>query len=129
MSETFSPFSEIRAASGRMAKRALDAGENRLQLLLLEVEEERERLLMALLMALCMATFALLAGVALTIVVLLVFWNTAPLVAMIVLTAVYAGMALFFYARLARLRREWEAFAETLAQLRKDREWLAELLR
>jgi uncharacterized membrane protein YqjE len=95
---------------------------------LLELEEERARLLQALLFALGLAAFGLLAGVALTIVVLLVFWESHPLLAMSLLTAVYAGAALFFGLRLVRLQKSWEAFSGTLSQLQKDIACLAEIL-
>ena len=64
MDETATPLSDIKTISRRMVARALHLGENRLQLLLLEVEEERERLLHALILALGAAAFGLLAGVA-----------------------------------------------------------------
>jgi uncharacterized membrane protein YqjE len=129
MNEAAAPLSDIKTVSKRMAQRALDMGENRLQLLLLEVEEERERLLQAMLVALGVAAFGLLAGVALTISVLLLFWNWSPLLAMASLTIIYAAIALCFLMRLTRLRREWEAFSGSLSQLREDCSCLAEILR
>jgi uncharacterized membrane protein YqjE len=128
MSVDDTPSSEIKTVSRRLAKRALDIGENRLKLLLLEIEEERERLLQALLLALGAAAFGFLAGVALTIIVLLLFWNSSPLLAMLALGLFYAGMSLFLGLRLARLRRDWEAFAGSLSQIRKDCACLAEIL-
>jgi uncharacterized membrane protein YqjE len=128
MSDAAPPLSEIKSASKRLAERAVLLGENRFRLLLLELEEERARLLQALLFALGLAAFGLLAGVALTIVVLLVFWESHPLLAMSLLTAVYAGAALFFGLRLVRLQKSWEAFSGTLSQLQKDIACLAEIL-
>jgi len=128
MNEAAKPLGDIKTISRRMAKRALDMGENRLQLLLLEVEEERERLLQALLLALGVATFGLLAGVAFTITVLLLCWSWSPLLAVSVLTLFYGAMALFFKVRLSRLRRDWAAFSGSLSQLRKDCSCLAEML-
>jgi uncharacterized membrane protein YqjE len=128
MNEDGTPLNEIKTVSRRLAKRALDMGENRLQLLMVEVEEERERLLQALALALGVAAFGLLAGMAFTIVVLLLFWNWSPLLAMSALTFAYGAMALFFHSRLARMRREWEAFSDSLGQLRKDCSCLAEML-
>ena|SRR5579862_5032849 len=120
MNEVGEPVSEIKTLSRRLAKRALHLGENRLQLLLLEVEEERERLLQAILLGLGLAVFGLLAGMAFTVTVLLLFWSRSPLLAMALLTALYAGMAFFFNWRLARMRRDWKAFSGTLSQLRED---------
>jgi uncharacterized membrane protein YqjE len=129
MNDTVTPLGEVKTLSKQLAKRALAIGENRLKLLLLEMEEERERLMQALLLALAMATFGLLAGVGLTVLVLLLFWNRSPILAMSVLTAVYAGMAVLFSLRLVQLRRDWEAFSGSLTQIRKDCSCLAEILR
>ncbi len=129
MDETATPLSDIKTISKRMVARALHLGENRLQLLLLEVEEERERLLHALILALGAAVFGLLAGVALTATVLVLFWKTWPIEAMSALTVLYAGMAVFLGAKLSKLRRDWEAFSGSLSQLRKDCACLAETLR
>jgi uncharacterized membrane protein YqjE len=123
------PLTEFKTVSRRLAKRFVDVGENRLQLLLLEVEEERERIIHALLLALGIMAFALLAGVAFTVVVLLVFWDRAPVLAMSVLALSYATIAMLLGLRLAQLRRDWQAFSASLAQIRKDCSCLAEILR
>jgi uncharacterized membrane protein YqjE len=68
--------------------------------------------------------FALLAGVALTVVVAVAFWNHSPVIALLVLTAIYGAIAGFLYTRLLRLQRDWQTLPETLDQLRKDRECL-----
>ena len=66
-------FRQLAANSKQFARRLLTIGENRLELLTVEVQEERERLLHAFLLALGVAAFGLLAGITLTaaIVVLL----------------------------------------------------------
>src|SRR4051812_42827532 len=90
------------ATSKQLARRILIIFENRLELLLLEVEQGNAGLFRALLLALGMAAFGLLAGVALTGAVLVIFWNVAPLMALLTLAAVYGGTVLFFYSRLAQ---------------------------
>lgn len=123
-----SPLGNIKTASKRLAKTALVLGENRMQLLLLELEEERERVLKALILALGVFAFGLLAGVAFTVVIVLAFWNSHPVCAASVLTAVYAGSALFLNSRLSLLRRDWAAFSGTVSQLQKDVSCLSEIL-
>jgi len=129
MSEDGSALGGIKTASKRLAKTALDMGENRLQLLLLELEEERDHILKAVILALGIFAFGLLAGIALTIVVILSFWNSHPVCAASVLTAVYAGIALFLNSRLTQLRREWVSFSGSVSQLQKDVSCLSEILR
>jgi uncharacterized membrane protein YqjE len=128
MSENGPPLSGITTASKRLAKTALEMGENRLQLLLLELEEERDRVLKAIILALGVFAFGLLAGIALTIVIILAFWNLHPICAASVLTAVYAGIALVLNSRLTQLRHEWVSFSASVSQLKKDVSCLSEIL-
>ena len=52
----------LEASPKRIAQRLLTIGENRLELFLVEVQEERERLLHAVLLLLGVAVFGFLAG-------------------------------------------------------------------
>jgi len=120
---------EVVSASKRAAQRTLDMGANRLELLIVELREERERFLAAVLLIMGIATLALLAGIAFTLGVVAVFWEHAPVAALAILMACYAAGAALLYAKLVRLQRTCELFASTLDQLRKDRECLANNLR
>ena len=111
-------------ASKRIAQRTLVICENRIELLMVEVQEERERILRAIWLALGAVAFGLLAGVALTAVIAVAFWQQSPIAALLILTALYAVAATFFYVRLSRLQRDWQTLPTTLDQLRKDRECL-----
>ena len=111
-------------ATKRIAQRMLVILENRLQLLMVEAQEERERALLAIWLALGAAAFGLLAGVALTVVIAVALWDHSPVIALLVLTALYSIAAVFFYRRLVRLQRDWQTLPGTLDQLKKDRECL-----
>jgi uncharacterized membrane protein YqjE len=111
-------------ASKRLAQRALVICENRAELLMVEVQEERERFFRAILLALGAAAFGLLAVVGLTAVIAVAFWQQSPVAALLILTAVYAVVATVLYVRLIRLQRDWQTLPTTLDQLRKDRECL-----
>jgi uncharacterized membrane protein YqjE len=114
----------LAAAPGNVAHRLFVIFENRLQLLLLEVEEERERILRAIWFSLAGAVFGLLAGMAITILIVLAFWRHSPVVALVVLVVVYLGAMLVCFANLGKLLRSWETLPATLEELRKDRECL-----
>jgi uncharacterized membrane protein YqjE len=114
----------LAGATKRLAQRALVICENRLELLMVEVQEERERLLRAIWLALSAVAFGVLSGVALTAVIAVAFWQQSPIIALLILTVLYAAAAAFLYARLSRLQRDWQTLATTLDQLRKDRECL-----
>jgi uncharacterized membrane protein YqjE len=62
----------------RLPRRLLIIGENRLELLIVEVQEKRERLLRAILLALGVAAFGLLAAIALTATIAVVLWQYSP---------------------------------------------------
>jgi len=108
----------------RLAQRLLVIGENRIELLAVEVQEARERLLHAAILALVAAVLGLMAGLALSAAMVVMLWEFSPVVTLLVLTALYAGGAALIYWRLATLRRHWEALPGTLGQLRKDCECL-----
>jgi len=105
----------------RLARRLLIIGENRLELLIVEVQEERARLLHAILLALGVAAFALLAGVAFTAAIAVLLWPYSPVAVLLTLTGLYGGAAAYLYRRLARLLRDRKTLSATLEQLRKDR--------
>jgi uncharacterized membrane protein YqjE len=112
---------QLAETSKRFARRLLTIGENRFELLMVEVQEERERLLHAILLALGVGAFGLLAGAALTGAIVVWLWEPSPLAALVVLTSLYGATAVCLYRRLTLLLRDWQNLPATLDQLRKDR--------
>ena len=104
----------------RIARQLLAIGRNRFELFLVELEQERGRLLRAILLALGVAAFGLLAGVGLTAAIAVLFWKLAPVLALLALTFLYGMASLLLYWRLRRLLRH-SILPETVDQLRKDR--------
>jgi uncharacterized membrane protein YqjE len=129
MSQAIPPLADIGAASRRIAHGVLDAGESRLELLVVEVQEACERLLHTFIFALAAAVFGLLAGITATAAIVFVCAGVSALGALVALTVLYGGAGVYLFNRLGRMRGEWQAFAATLDQLRKDREWLENTLR
>jgi len=94
---------------------------------MVEVQEERERLLHAILLALGVAVLGLLAGMVLTGTIVALAWAVsrgAAVLALLGLTALYGAMAVCLYRRLTLLLRGWRSFPATLDQLRKDHQCL-----
>ena len=108
------------ASSNHFARRLLTIGENRLELLMVEVQEERERLLHAILLSLGVAAFGLLAGVALTAAIVALLWAYSPVAVLLTLTGLYGAAAVFLYRRLTVLLRDWQTLSASRDQLRKD---------
>ena len=118
----------LAASSKHLARRLLTIGENRLELLTVELQEERVRLLRAILLALGVAVMGLLACVALTALLVFLFWPLSPFSVLVTLIALYGTGAVVCYWRLRVLLVEWQNLPATLDQLRKDRACLEELL-
>jgi len=126
MEESSVSLGQLGATSKTFARRLLTIGENRLELLTVEVQEERERLLHAFLLALGVAAFGLLAGLALTAA--LVVWLSAwPVTVLLILTGLYGTAGICLYRRLIGVLRNWQTLSASLDQLRKDRACLEKI--
>ncbi len=119
---------QLATTSKTLARRLLTIAENRLELLTVEVQEERERLLRAFLLALGVATFGFLAGLTLTAAIAVLLWAYSPLAVLLTLTGFYAASGIYLYRRLIGVMRNWQTLAASLDQLRKDRECLEKVL-
>ena len=128
MEQATAHLAEISTTSKHVVRRLLTIGENRLELLMVEVQEERERLLHAILLSLGMAVCAFLAGVALTVALVVLLWQTSPVAVLLVLAALYAATAVCLHRRFTVLQRNWKTLPATLDQLRKDRACLEKSL-
>lgn len=122
MDEPTNAEAGVTGAGKRLAQRLLMIGENRLQLLVVELQEERDRMLRAVTLTLAWAVFGLLAAVAFTVGVAVAFWNHSPVLAMAGLTIIYVAAAYIFYRRLVQLQKNWRTLEATLEQLNKDLE-------
>ena len=107
----------------------LAIGQNRLELLSVEVQEERERLLHAFLLALGVAVFGLLAAMTLTAAIVWQLWTWSPVGVLLILTFLYGAIGAALYWRLAGLLRDWQTLPASLDQLRKDRACLEKILK
>jgi uncharacterized membrane protein YqjE len=121
MPNTALNFSKWTELPKRFARRLLIVAENRLELLLVEVQEERERLLRAILLALGVAVFGFLAVATLTVALVVLFWSLSHLVVLLTLTTLYGAASFFLYHRFVHLQRQWKTLPATFDQLRKDR--------
>ena len=128
MEEPIVSLGQLGATSKTFARRLLTIGENRLELLTMEVQEERERLLHAFLLALGVATFGLLAGLTLTAAVAVLLWAWSPVAVLLILTGLYGVAGICLYRRLTKLLRDWQTFSASLDQLQKDRACLEKIL-
>ena len=128
MEESTVSFRELATTSKQLAQRVVTIGENRLELLTVELQEERARLLRAILLALGVAAFGLLAGIALTAATVVWLWAYSPVAVLLTWTGLYGAAGVCLYRRLTGRLRDWQTLSASLDQLRKDRACLEKIL-
>jgi uncharacterized membrane protein YqjE len=128
MDDSTVSFGQLAASSKQLTRRLLTIGENRLELLAVEIQEERERCVQAILLALGVAAFGLLAGFTLTAAIAVLLWTWSPWGVLLILTALYGLIGGGLYLRLNGLLRNWQTLSASLDQLRKDRDCLEKIL-
>ena len=124
MEPTTASLGSIIASSKHFARRLVATGENRLELLAVEMQEARVRLLHAIWLALSVAAFGFLALLALNIALVILLWGYSPVLVLFILSGLYALTAICLYQRLSSQLHNWQMLSATLDQLRKDRECL-----
>jgi uncharacterized membrane protein YqjE len=119
----------LRGALARLGGTLFEFARTRLELATVELAEERERTFERLLLLVAAAVgfaFALLAASAFVVVW---FWDTHRLLALAGVTVFYVVVGSIALVRLRALQRTApKPFASTLAELERDRQWLAERL-
>jgi uncharacterized membrane protein YqjE len=128
MEESTVNFTQLSTTSKHLARRLLTIGENRLGLLTVEMQEERDRLLQAILMAFGAAALGLLAGLTLTAAIVVLMWAYSPVAVLLILTGVYGGAGFVLCQQLNRQLHDWHTLSASLDQLRKDRVCLEKFL-
>jgi uncharacterized membrane protein YqjE len=128
MAESTASSVPLATATKQVARRLLTIGENRLELFRVEAQEERERLLHAVLLAFAAAVFGLLASMTLSAAIVVWFWHDSPLTGLLTLTGLYVAAGACLWWRLTGWLRDWESFSASLDQLRKDRACLDKIL-
>lgn len=99
-----------------------------MELLMVEVQEEREHLLHAILLMLGVTLFAFLAAMTLTAALVVLLWSLSPVGVLLTLTAFYSVASVLLYRRFTVLKHNWKTFPATLEQLSKDRTGLEKFL-
>lgn len=125
--ESIVSFRQLTATVKIFVRRLLTVGENRLELLTVELQEERDRCLRVMLLVCGVAAFGLLAGITFTAAI--VIWLRAwPVAALLVLAVLYGAAAVYLGWQIIRLLRDWQTLSGSLEQLQKDRACLEKIL-
>jgi uncharacterized membrane protein YqjE len=122
MATSQGPAQRLFAAGKRLLGSLLATGETRLRLAVLELEEERARLV-GLLMLAGLSLILLLLGIGvLTALVIVAFWETHRLAAIGGSAAVLLGSGVLLALRVMQLPRRRTLLSGTLRHLASDRE-------
>ena len=120
------PAAGLRQALARAGAATVELFRTRIELATLEFAEERERAKRHLVLAVAAATFFAFAVLCASALVVAAFWDTHRVAAIAAVTALHLGIGLFALLRLrASQRAAPRPFRATLAELERDRQWLA----
>jgi uncharacterized membrane protein YqjE len=112
------------ASFRRLSDTFLAVLHNRLELLTVELQEEKCRVIEVFILAAAAVVLGLMALILLTITIALVLPEPARIVALIFLCLLYIAGAVWAYKSLQRRLNDWSPFAGTLDEIKKDRAWL-----
>jgi len=113
---------ESHSALRRIASGVLAIAQTRLELVGIELAEEKERLLLSLFIGLASMLLSLMALITLTALIAATFWDSYRWQSLTLLTLAYAIAALWCGLKAwSRLRDAPPIFPATLAELEKDR--------
>ena len=108
------------AAGKRILRTVFDLAQTRVELFVIELKEERIRVVDALLLLAIGTVCASMTLVLLTFIVVLIFWEHR-LLALVLLTLSYGALATGAFCILRKRLAEWNSFSATLNELKKDR--------
>ena len=106
--------------ASRLGRTALGALENRGELLAIELQEEKERLIQTIIMAMGLLFLGLLGMLLLSATIIFIFPPEQRVYAAAGFTVLYLAGAVFTFFKLKSLMKH-QPFAESLKQIRKDR--------
>jgi len=121
MSEASETKPGVWASLNRILDTLLAAAQNRVELFAAELQEEKCRVVEAMLCVAAVAAFGMMTLSLVTFAVVVLFWENGRLPALAGLSALYlVGTVLAWRALQSRLKAE-SAFAGTVEELKKDR--------
>lgn len=113
-------------SSKRLLRTAAAIAQNRLELLLVEVQEERARFFNMLLVAAGAVACGLMALIMVSFTLVVIFWDEHRIAVLASLSLIYIAAAAFCFWQLNTRLRNWQGFSATLAEFKKDCAWLDE---
>mgnify|MGYP003135858311 CR=1 FL=1 len=119
------PTQRVFSAAKRLLNSLIANSETRLRLAVFELEEERARLLVLLLLSGASLVLLLLGIATLTALIVVLFWDTYRLTAIAISACVLIGASLLLAFIAIRQSKRHSLLKETLKQLAADSYWLS----
>src|SRR5213592_1034868 len=114
------------SSAQRLLNTALAGVENRIELFLVELREERFRVFDVLLLGCAAGMLGFMALLTVTVTLVVIFWDSARVPVLVVLSACYSLATLGILWQLKVRLRNWSSFSALLDELKKDRACLEE---
>ena len=122
----YAPAAGLRRALSRVGVAAIELVRTRIELATLEFSEQRERAKLNVILAFVAGTFLAFAVLCASALVVIIFWESHRVMAIAAVTAVHLVIGVGALLRLrAAERAAPPPFQATLAELERDRQWLA----
>jgi uncharacterized membrane protein YqjE len=121
MDTSTEPSPGLFSAVRRLLNTALAGVENRIELFLVELREERFRIFEVVLLGCAAALLGFMALLTVTVTLVVLFWDSARVQVLVALSACYSFAAIGVVWRLKVRLRNWCSFSATLDELKKDR--------
>src|SRR5689334_20796000 len=115
------PSNGLFTSAKRLVDLTLATAQNRVELFAIELQEEKCRLVQALLLAAAAIALGVTALTLVTITVVVLFWEKARVPALCVLSGLFVVATCLVVRALNRLVASAPGFRSTLAELEKDR--------
>lgn len=123
------PTGGLRRALARGGAALLGIARTRIELAAVEFREERERTLTRFVLAGVAVVFLAFAVLLASVLVVVLFWDTHRVLALAAVTLVHTAIGVVAVLRLkADMRAAPAPFSATLAELKRDGEWLSDEL-
>jgi uncharacterized membrane protein YqjE len=111
----------------RLLRTVFAIARNRLELALVELQEERTRVVETVLLVAVVVAFGSMTLAMISFTLAAIFWENHRVAVLVSLSLLYLGVTLVAYWRLRRRLDHGQAFSGTLAELKKDKACLDEL--
>ena len=123
--ESVGNSSGARGSLKRLLESASDFFTAKLELVNIEIQEEKRRLLEILILATVVLIFGIAAITLLTFSVVAFFWESHRMIALFSVSGLYALVTIFLALRLQRkVNLPTKAFETTVEELKKDTDWI-----